>query len=103
MSLLEGLDLGRTPFGHKFARHHETEAVTLLCLFEVVRRYQDGSAPVGELVNHRPEGASRERIDAGSRLVEEQHVRFMHDRRPKGNALLPTARQTAGHLALLAV
>src|SRR5262249_6223248 len=102
MPLLGGLDLGRTPFGHQFARHHETQAVTLLCLFEVVRCHQDGSAPVGELVNHRPESAARQRIDAGSRLVEEQHVRFMHDRRPKGNALLPTPRQSAGLLALLA-
>src|SRR5262249_35423314 len=103
LPLRGAFDWGRPPSGHKSARHHETQTVTLLCLFEVVRRHQDGGAPVGELVNHRPESASRQRIDARGRLVEEQHARFVHDRRPKGDALLPAARQAASHLTLLAV
>src|SRR5713226_8627282 len=95
MSALGSLDLGRAPFGHEFACHHETEPVALLRLFEVVRRHQHGSTPVSKFVNHRPERASRQGINARGGLVEEQRARFVHDRRAKGNALLPATRQAA--------
>ena len=68
-----------------------------------MRGHQNGRARVRETLIMRPEGAARQRIDAGSRLIEEQHARLVHDRSTKGYALLPSAGQAAGDLLLLAL
>src|SRR5260370_16906172 len=103
MSALGCLDLGRAPFGHEFACHHETEPVALLRLFEVVRRHQHGSTPVGKFVNHRPERASRQGINARGSLLEEHHPPFPPHPPSKSNPLLPPPPQPALHLLLLPV
>ena len=50
-----------------------------------------------------PQQAARHRIDAGGRLVEEQQLRLVHQRAGQRQALLETARQAAGQLALAAL
>src|SRR5207302_4320676 len=54
-------------------------------------------AAISETIDHSPESAARERINAGSRFVEKEHAGLMHHRRPERHTLLPTAGQTARH------
>ena len=90
-------------FGDQFAGDHHAQAIALLGFFEVVRGDQDRGAGVGQPVDHGPEGAPGERIDAGGGFVEEENVGLVHDGRAKGHALLPAAGQAAGDLILLAL
>src|SRR5262249_27646739 len=73
-------------------------AVALLRLLQIVGGHQDRSAGVGEAVDHPPEGAPRERIDAGGGLVQEQHGGLVHDRRAERDTLLPSSGQASRDL-----
>ena len=100
---LAALDAAGSAFGHEFAGDHEAEAIALLGFLEIVSGHQNGGAGIGQPVDHGPEGAARQRIDAGGRLVEKQHARLVHDGGAEGHALLPAAGQAAGDLILLAL
>src|SRR5262245_4493365 len=102
MTGLLTLEAARAAFGNKLARDHHSQTVALLGLFEVVRGHEYRGAGVGQAVDHLPEGAARQRVDAGSRLVEEEYARLMHDGRAESDALLPSSGQTAGDLTLFA-
>ena len=78
------------------------EAIALLGFFEIVRGDENGGAGVGEAIDHAPEGAAGEGIDAGGWFVEKEHARLVHDGGAEGYALLPSARKAAGDLVLLA-
>ncbi len=103
MTALTGFDSGGAAFGHQFARDHEAQAIALFGFFQIVSGDENRGAGVGEAVDHGPEGAAGERIDAGGRFVEEQHAWFVQDRRAEGNALLPALRQAAGQLVFFAL
>ena len=81
---------------------HEAQAIALLRFFQIMGRHQDRRARIRQLVDHAPEGAPGQRIDARGRLVQKEHARLVHDRRAKGHALLPSARQAAGDLIFFA-
>ena len=91
-------DAARSAFGHQFAGHHEAEAIALLGFFQIVRGHEDRGAHIGKLVDHAPERAARERIDAGGGLVEKKDARLVHDRGAECDALFPAAGQAAGDL-----
>src|SRR5467141_800554 len=99
---LRGLHAARRALGHQLAGDHESQPVALLGFLEIVRGDEDRGALVGKLVDHGPERAAGDRVDARRRLVEEQHARLVHDRRTEGHALLPAAGQAARELAALA-
>src|SRR5262249_19801749 len=99
---LLALEFARAALGHDLARDHHHYAVALFGLFEIVGGDQDRGADVGQPVDHLPEGAARQRVDAGCRLVEEDHARLVHNGRAEGHALLPASGQTAGDLTFLA-
>ena len=100
---LRGLHPARRSLGHQLAGDHESQPIALLGLFEIVRGDEDRRAVVGELVDHRPEGAARNRVHAGGRLVQKQHARLVHDGRAEGHALLPATGQTSRELSALAL
>ena len=50
----------------------------------------------GELEQQVPQLAARDRVDAGGRLVEEDHARLVHQRGAEREPLLPAAREQAG-------
>src|SRR5262245_3046418 len=102
MAGLLAFEAARAAFSHELSRDHHSKTVTLFGLFEVMRGDEDRGASVGQAVDHPPEGAPRQRVDAGSRLVEEERARLVHDGRAEGHALLPASGQTAGDLILLA-
>src|SRR5262245_39722011 len=95
MTSLLTLEVARAAFGHELARDHHPQTVALLGLFEVVRGHEYRGAGVGQAVNHFPERAARQRVDAGGRLVEEEYAGLVHDGRAEGYALLPSSGQTA--------
>ena len=96
MAGLLALDAARASLDHELARHHQAQTIALLGFFEIVRGDEDGGAGVRQPVDHGPESAPRQRIDAGGRLVEEEHARLMHDGRAEGDPLLPSSGQAAG-------
>src|ERR1035437_2241415 len=100
---LPGLDSGGSALGDQLAGDHHADAVTLLGLLEVVGGDEDGGAGVGKAIDHGPESAPRQRIDAGGGLVEKENVGLVHDGGAKGYALLPAPRQAAGNLPLLSL
>src|SRR5439155_11766819 len=55
------------------------------------------------LVDHGPERAAGNWIDARRRLVEEEHARLVHDRSAECHALLPPPGQAPGELAAAAL
>src|ERR1017187_10246399 len=102
MSGLRALDAARSSFCHQFSAGHESQAVTLFRLFEVMRRHENRRARICQAVDHHPESSPRERINPRGRLIEEEHARFVHDGGAEGNALLPASRQTASDLVFFA-
>ncbi len=65
----------------------------LVGLFHVVRREHDRLAPPVQLADHVPQREPALRIEAGGRLVEEQHVGVVHDRPGDHQPLRHAARQ----------
>ena len=66
--------------------------------FHVVRGQQNGFAALVVLANDFPEQQSRLRIEAGARLVEEEHLRIVHHGARDGEALHHAAGESADHL-----
>jgi hypothetical protein len=62
-----------------------------------MRGHQDGHTPVRKAIDHFPEGATGQRVHSRGGLIKKKHARLVHDCRAKSDALLPTARQAAGH------
>ena len=67
-----------------------------LGLVHVVRGDEERDALGGELEQQVPQLAARDRIDAGGRLVEEDHARLVHQRGAEREPLLPAAGEQAG-------
>jgi hypothetical protein len=74
----------------------EADARGVLGLVHVRRRHDDGQAAVVQLVQHLPELAARQRIDAGGRLVEQQQIRLGDERGRQRQLLLHAAGERAG-------
>ena len=94
------LQLGRAARGDEPAVEDEGEAVALLGLVHVVRRDEDGHAALGrELVDEVPEEAPALRVDAAGRLVEEEELRLVEERRGERDALALAGREVLRELA----
>ena len=90
----------RRPLGDDAAAIHDRDDVAEeVRLFHVVRRQQDGAALGLDRADQVPEVVAGLRIEAGRRLVEEQHARVVRERDREQQALhLP-----AGELAVIAI
>src|SRR5690606_36227300 len=84
---------------HEPALAEDREAMAALGLVHVVRRDEDGRAPIGELEEALPELAPRLGIDAGRRLVEEDKLRIVDDGAREREPLLLAAAEAVGELA----
>ena len=102
VSVLLRFNFAGSAFDEQLASDHETKAITLFSFFQIVRGDEHRGARVGEAIDHCPERAARQRIDAGSRFIEKHNARFVHDRGAECHSLLPPARQAAGNLILFA-
>ena len=69
--LLLFLNISGCAFGDELASHHEAKPVALFSFLQIVRGDQHGCAEIGEVIDHGPERAARQRIDAGGRLIKE--------------------------------
>src|ERR1700676_2326125 len=103
MSGLPALDSAGRAFRYKLPRHHHSQAIALLGFLKIVSGHEDGRAGISQPIDHCPERAPGKGIDAGSRFVQKNNVRFMHDRGPKGYALLPASWEAASDLVLFAL
>src|ERR1700722_13915707 len=95
-------DATRISLHNQLARHHQSEAIALLRFLQIMRSHENGSARVGQPVDHGPERTARQRIHARSWFVKKQNTGLMHDGRAKSHTLLPSAWQAARNLVLLA-
>src|SRR5216683_4761983 len=81
----------------------QRDSMASLGLVQVRRRVDDRHALTHQRIQHRPEFAPRNRIDAVGRLVEQQHLRRVNQRAYQSKLLLhPTrelARETGAKLA----
>ena len=84
------VDREQTPF---VQQRHPPAALRLV---EIRRRHDDRQPARQELGQQLPELAPRHRIDAGGRLVEQQHLRCVHQRACQRQLLLHAARQQVG-------
>ena len=76
------------------ARVHERDAVTALGLVHEMRREKDGDAVVaGEIDQRAPERVARDRIDAGSRFVENEDSGLVQHRHGKLQPLFDAERE----------
>ena len=87
---------GRRPGEQQLAMIEKEHAIAGLGLVEIGRRPHDPDALLGQVLDHLPEFAARNRIDADARLVEEKQTRFLEERAGKAELLLHAARQLAG-------
>ena len=87
---------GRRPREQQLAVIEKEHAIAGLGLVEIGRRPHNPDALLGQVLDHLPEFAARNRIDADARLVEEKQTRFLEERAGKAELLLHTARQLAG-------
>src|SRR5208283_2586396 len=101
MAGLRTLDPARSSLCHEFSPGHESQAVALFRLFEVMRSHKNCRTGICQAVDHHPESSPGERIDSRGRLIEKQHAWFVHDGGAEGDTLLPASRQTAGDLVFL--
>ena len=71
----------RRALGHEVAAVDDPDAVgELLGLLEVLRGEEDGRAVLVQRAHLAPKRGAAGRVQAGGRLVEEQHVRAVHER-----------------------
>ena len=75
---------------------HQRDAMAALGLVEVGGGHQNRQPVRREVRQRVPELAPRHRIDAGRRLVEQQHPRLGHERAGERELLLHAAAQPAG-------
>src|SRR6516225_7400032 len=78
------------------------DLVAAFCFVHVMRGDQHREAVGCERMDLVPELASRFRIDASGRLVEEKKLRVRQRAGPERKALLPATRELAGKLRLAA-
>ena len=89
--------LQRRPDRQHLAGMHERDAVAALRLVHEMGRKEDRHAFVARQVDQRaPERVARDRIDAGSRLVENENGRLVQHRDGKLEPLLEAERQALG-------
>ena len=74
----------------------QADAVAILGLVEEVGRDHHRDPALDQGIDVRPELAAGQRVDAGGRLVEKQHVRLVHDRAGQREPLLEPQWQRAG-------
>ena len=90
-----GLQLGRGAAGDHAAVVDDDDPVgELVGLVEVLRRQQQRDAVGDEPSDHLPHAHSAGRIEAGRRLVEEQHRRSRHQARRRGPGAGASRRST---------
>ena len=82
------LQLVRRAERDRLAAIDQRDAVAVFGLVHEVRGDQHGDALLDQAVDVRPELAPRDRIDAGGRLVEEQHGGLVHHGAGQRQALL---------------
>ncbi len=87
---------GRRVAIERVAGIEQGEPVAALRLVEIGGGDHDGDALLPQPVENAPEIAPRHRIDAGGRLVEQQHLRRVHQRAGEAELLLHAAGQRAG-------
>ena len=68
-----------------------------LGLIEICRRNENRNALRKQLIEDAPEVAPRDRIDAGSGLIEQNHLGPMNERADQAELLLHSAGEFAGH------
>ena len=83
----------RRPFGQHAAGIEDGDGVAIFGLCHEMRGDDDRDAGLGERRDALPELAPRQGIGAAGRLVEEQDLRLVQQRRRHGQALLVAARQ----------
>ena len=77
-------------------RVHQRDAMAAFGFVEIRRGHQNRQAVGGQVRERVPEFAARHRIDAGRRLVEQQHARLGHERAGQRQLLLHAAAQPSG-------
>ena len=76
---------------------HQRDAVAALGFIHEVSRNENRDVfPAGEFDQNPPKTVPCHRIDAGGRLVEDQHLRLMDQRHRKREPLAPTQWEIAG-------
>ena len=75
---------------------HQRHAVAAFRLVEIRRGHQNRQAVGRQMRERIPEFTPRDRIDAGRRLVEQQHLRLRNQRARERELLLHAAAQPAG-------
>src|ERR1035437_6280247 len=98
MAGLSALDAARSSLCHQFPAGHESQAVTLFRLFEVMCRHKNRRACICQAVDHHPESSPSERIDPRGGLIAKEYARFVHGGGAEADALLPAPRQTGRDL-----
>ena len=91
--------LRRLVDGQHAAVAHERDARAALGLVQVGRGHEDRDALRQELGEQPPEFPARHRVDAGGRLVEQDHGGLVHERAGQRELLLHAARQPVGQAA----
>ena len=89
------LDRVRRAHGQDFAGRHDREAVAVFGFFHEMGGHHDGDALLGKRIDALPEFAPRERIDARSRFIQKQDIRFMHQGAGQCQTLLVAQGQIA--------
>ncbi len=75
---------------------HQRHAVAALGFIQIGRCQHDRQAVGGQVRQRIPELAARYRIDAGGRLVQQQHARLGHQRAGQRQLLFHAAAQLPG-------
>ncbi len=83
----------RTINGEHASFVQKNDAAAAFGFVEIRRGHQDGEAAREKLGEQLPELPARDGIDTGRRLVEDEHVRFVHQRARQRQLLLHPTRQ----------
>ena len=92
-SLHIGLHFTGRALRDDFTGDHEAKTVTLLGFLQVMGNDYNSSPPIGELVDHPPHVASRQRVHAGGGLIQKVRLGLVHHSGAKCHPLLPAARE----------
>src|SRR5215212_11949511 len=93
------LELFAAPLGGDVAPVYQRDLIAQrLGLFEVVGRQQDGHPPTIELPDIAPQLVAQLHVHARRRLVQEQHLRIVHERPGKQHAPLQPPGERVGPL-----
>ena len=95
----EGLQARRRQHGEQPTGGQDGDEVAHRRLADVLRRDDDRRAPAAQVAEVVPEPGAQDRVDAGRRLVEEQQLRVVDQRRSQCEAPLHPARALGELLA----